>query len=812
MKQNSEEYWDDRFSSDWEENDGRAQTAYFAGLMVKSLPEEIVGEIAIGKYRIVDFGCAMGDCAGALKKMFPRCEVVGMDFSKVAIERARTLFPDCNFVHGDIHAQVLSCDVAICSNVLEHLSDPQKVLDRLFANASRYVIVMVPYEEQYLVPEHISRFTPRSFPPEKCGFSLECIRRVVSDDARRWAGSQLLVVYKKYRTNEPRTPSSNLAEQLQGQWTDPLDIVVQHVIENGAKTADVRSVLDSVYAGTESRFAGLERQLLDMMEVERELLKKNSELTDNLSNAFSELMNRLDSMQKGLDSLDSMRQSLDSLDSMRRSLDSLDSMRQGLDSLDSMRQSLDSLDSMRQSLDAMHQHLDYVAESVDSMAKEQYQYANVTLWELRQFVCKWNKGALRNFILSLPVLGGLLKRGKRVVVRIRSEGLAKALRFYKMKYLGCKPTPFVMELIRTERKKRRYRGVYVLPTIPWDVPIFQRPQQMAIAMAKKGFLVIYLEHIHNCPAGTVREVLDGLFVVTVGDYGAVIRDLSNCIISVYSTATCFAEQDIVTLQLAKRNTLVYEYIDHFDEKISGPEAASLVAFFSRVVAPSFPMKYLASARILQRELERRTGKKVAYVANGVDAAHFSAANIQKILKQVELPACLKSEKPKVGYFGAMAPWLDYEMIGAVLKMHPEWEFIFIGPDYFGGSKQLPADQTNCHWLGPVAYSDLPAYANSFDVAILPFAKGPLSKSTSPLKLFEYFALGKPVVVTPDMDECVAFREVLVGDGAEGFANAIADALEKAKDSEFVESLHRLALENSWEARAQAFIEAVTMPD
>ena len=175
---------------------------------------------------------------------------------------------------------------------------------------------------------------------------------------------------------------------------------------------------------------------------------------------------------------------------------------------------------------------------------------------------------------------------------------------------------------------------------------------------------------------------------------------------------------------------------------------------------------------------------------------------------MELPDCLKSAKPTVGYFGALAPWLDYEMVGAVVREHPEWEFVFIGPDYYGGSKRLPAGQSNCHWIGPVPYDDLPAYAASFDVAILPFLPGDLAKSTSPLKLFEYFALCKPVVVTPDMEECRAYGEVLVGDGANGFAKSIAEAIEKAKDPKFSEALHRLAIENSWDARAQVFIDEV----
>ena len=103
----------------------------------------------------------------------------------------------------------------------------------------------------------------------------------------------------------------------------------------------------------------------------------------------------------------------------------------------------------------------------------------------------------------------------------------------------------------------------------------------------------------------------------------------------------------------------------------------------------------------------------------------------------------------------------------------------------------------------IDYKVLPSYARYFDVAIIPFSPGQIAKTTSPLKLFEYFALKKPVVVTSEMVECVAFQEVYSANTAFLFAEKIKEAYSQGKSVEYTNRLYKLALENSWEKRASA---------
>ena len=141
-----------------------------------------------------------------------------------------------------------------------------------------------------------------------------------------------------------------------------------------------------------------------------------------------------------------------------------------------------------------------------------------------------------------------------------------------------------------------------------------------------------------------------------------------------------------------------------------------------------------------------------------------------------------------------------------MTSRPDLGFVFIGPDYYGGLGKLPRARNVLH-CGSVDYKVLPAYARTFDVCIIPFEPGEIARTTSPLKLFEYFALEKPVVVTSDMVECIAYDEVFHGDSAASFARAIDAALRVKDDASFRARLAALADHNTWDCRARALAPA-----
>jgi len=178
------------------------------------------------------------------------------------------------------------------------------------------------------------------------------------------------------------------------------------------------------------------------------------------------------------------------------------------------------------------------------------------------------------------------------------------------------------------------------------------------------------------------------------------------------------------------------------------EVADLIFYSSR--------KLLAEAT---RGLERSH-----LLEQAVDFDHW--ARIQdgnlRIAPEIE-----KIPRPRIGYFGAIEPWLiDQELIRQASRERPDWNWIFIG----NKSRGLEIEGLkNVHFLPPVAYHELPVYAAGFDVCVLPWSTDVTFTSYgSAIKVREYLASGKPVVIAP-LPEYESMSKVLrIGRNREQF--------------------------------------------
>lgn len=83
------------------------------------------------KAKLLDVGCADGTTAAAIKRLFPKLEITGVDKYDKAIKYAQKARPELTFVHGDAHKLLFkasSFDFVIAVETLEHLHEPDKAL------------------------------------------------------------------------------------------------------------------------------------------------------------------------------------------------------------------------------------------------------------------------------------------------------------------------------------------------------------------------------------------------------------------------------------------------------------------------------------------------------------------------------------------------------------------------------------------------------------------------------------------------------------------------------------------------------------
>ena len=181
----------------------------------------------------------------------------------------------------------------------------------------------------------------------------------------------------------------------------------------------------------------------------------------------------------------------------------------------------------------------------------------------------------------------------------------------------------------------------------------------------------------------------------------------------------------------------------------------------------------------------------------VDFEHWSRAGGGSLEVAEEVA---RIPRPRLGYFGAVEPWLiDQELIKRAAVERPGWQWVFIGNKSRGVEvESLP----NTHFLPPVAYDELPRYAAGFDVCVLPWeTERAFTSYGSAIKVREYLATGKPVVISP-LPEYEPMGDVLrIARSREDFFRLVADALAE-DDPEARLRRQRAVQGGTWDARAE----------
>ncbi|MDD5333699.1 MAG: glycosyltransferase [Rhodoferax sp.] len=184
------------------------------------------------------------------------------------------------------------------------------------------------------------------------------------------------------------------------------------------------------------------------------------------------------------------------------------------------------------------------------------------------------------------------------------------------------------------------------------------------------------------------------------------------------------------------------------------------------------------------------------VRNGCEYDHFA-------IKPAIVYADPRGRKI-IGYYGAIAPWLDLTLLRCVALANPDAVILMIGADTTEAQSQL-ADVPNIEWVGEISYAQLPYYAHSFDVALLPFKVMPLTLATNPVKVYEYLSMGLEVVCI-ELPETLAFTQVAqVAATSEAFVAAVSAALNATIDPIKIRARQDFALSNTWDCRVEQLL-------
>ena len=338
------------------------------------------------------------------------------------------------------------------------------------------------------------------------------------------------------------------------------------------------------------------------------------------------------------------------------------------------------------------------------------------------------------------------------------------------------------------------------PTIDWHLPLYQRPQQLARAYSEKpDTIVLYLSANSAHDRVAVTEMItETLFLVNAAlahALGRLLRGAGETVLSLSWTA------NRRYIELLRPDALIYEYIDEleifdgYDEQMRREHLALMRrADLTVCTAKALYDKALPFAR------------RAICSPNAGDYGHFSRCAAAPPAPEAAEAAARFS--CTLGYYGALAGWFDYALIAAAADARPTWLFLLVGMDYDG---TLPKSgllaRRNVLWIPPQPYARLPSFLRLFDLALIPFVLNDITRSTSPVKLFEYMAAQKPIL-SSRMPECLRHPCVETYEGAADFLEKAEALLRRRGDPALRAALRREALANTWAARTDEILAAL----
>ena len=354
----------------------------------------------------------------------------------------------------------------------------------------------------------------------------------------------------------------------------------------------------------------------------------------------------------------------------------------------------------------------------------------------------------------------------------------------------------------------------VLSIIDWDFR-FQRPQQIATQFSRHGHRVFYLSTTRfvppDGPAYLVEEKAPRVYEVVLRApraldiYGGRLEaaDLAMLVPSLEALAADFAFGDAAVmveipfwtaLGDALRDRLGWPLVyDCMDEWANFPGFGADVLALENSLVDEADVVVASSKRLVEKL--SGSAARLVEARNAVDLEHYA-----RFFRPNALLA--GASHPIVGYYGALASWVDVELIEKIARRHPEGTVVLAGGRFdvdLSTLESLP----NVRLLGQRPYEEMPELLWNFDACVIPFLVNEITEATNPVKLYEYLSGGKPVVA-PDLTELRPFAGVCyLARGHDEFLRLLESALAEAPDDPRRAIRRRVAEENDWSARYAA---------
>jgi hypothetical protein len=282
----------------------------------------------------------------------------------------------------------------------------------------------------------------------------------------------------------------------------------------------------------------------------------------------------------------------------------------------------------------------------------------------------------------------------------------------------------------------------------WTWEASNVPERVASALARAGSRVLYCEN----PASflqTVRpfsEVEKGVFAFGLQHFGHRLNSFP--ILRPFQAKLLASEILNIAVRLQLNNPVfIYPHGDYClplcrEFKRRGFQLIHICMDYELDLVAEHVRESDLALIIPRAAFEKLRGEFGAKVRKIPQFSYVDESGGQTLSGLLESAELSRIPKPRLGYLGGLGGRLSLPLLRETLARHPEWQFIS-----FDSEKRLHLP--NEHILSWRSREDLGRILAGLNVGFMPYdCSTPKNLHCVPLKLFDYFAQGIPVVSTP----------------------------------------------------------------
>lgn len=232
-------------------------------------------------------------------------------------------------------------------------------------------------------------------------------------------------------------------------------------------------------------------------------------------------------------------------------------------------------------------------------------------------------------------------------------------------------------------------------------------------------------------------------------------------------------------------TTIYELIDDWDSSLGAD-------WFSHATHQQFithSRRIVATAQFLFEKIKTMGREDVELLPNAANELIFDKYGM---IDKFNRPAKYMPGRAIGVYVGSLyGEWFSWDYVIESALKNPSIDFMIIGS--YNDKPRLP---NNVKLLGKIDITVLSPFIAYATFAFIPFLPSKITDATSPIKVFEYLFVGKPVISTRIRD-IVGYPGVHIADSKEEFAQLCAQVINNKLDQS---SNDLFISRNSWFSR------------